>query len=62
MRENSFLAKDVDFRELAARIRNYNGAKLEIIVRSIILFALMQKINMDHLTKSLDDKNISHHG
>ncbi|KAI0523028.1 hypothetical protein KFK09_005418 [Dendrobium nobile] len=58
MKENSFLAADVNLQELAARTRNYSGAELEGVVKSAVSFAYNRQINMDDLTKPLDEENI----
>ncbi|XP_008775164.1 vesicle-fusing ATPase-like [Phoenix dactylifera] len=58
MRENSFLAADVNLQELAARTKNYSGAELEGVVKSAVSFALNRQISMDDLTKPLDEESI----
>ncbi|KAG0483119.1 hypothetical protein HPP92_011203 [Vanilla planifolia] len=58
MKENSFLAADVNLHELAARTKNYSGAELEGVVKSAVSFALNRQISMDDLTKPLDEENI----
>lgn len=58
MKENSFLAADVNLQELAARTKNYSGAELEGVVKSAVSFALNRQISMDDLTKPLDEENI----
>ncbi|KAK8950576.1 Vesicle-fusing ATPase [Platanthera guangdongensis] len=55
MKENSFLAADVNLQELAARTKNYSGAELEGVVKSAVSFALNRPISMDDLTKPLDE-------
>ncbi|XP_078427613.1 AAA-type ATPase family protein [Wolffia australiana] len=58
MKENSFLAADVNLQELAARTKNYSGAELEGVVKSAVSFALNRQISMDDLTKTLDEESI----
>ncbi|MQL90341.1 hypothetical protein Taro_022914, partial [Colocasia esculenta] len=58
MKENSFLAADVNLQELAARTKNYSGAELEGVVKSAVSFALNRQISMDDLTKPLDEESI----
>ncbi|XP_062161090.1 vesicle-fusing ATPase-like isoform X1 [Alnus glutinosa] len=58
MKENSFLAPDVNIQELAARTRNYSGAELEGVVKSAVSYALHRQLSMDDLTKPVDEENI----
>ncbi|XVF87485.1 hypothetical protein PTKIN_Ptkin18bG0123800 [Pterospermum kingtungense] len=58
MKENSFLAPDVNLQELAARTKNYSGAELEGVVKSAVSFALNRQVSMDDLTKAVDEENI----
>ncbi|KAF2297695.1 hypothetical protein GH714_002307 [Hevea brasiliensis] len=58
MKENSFLAPDVNLQELAARTKNYSGAELEGVVKSAVSFALNRELSMDDLTKPVDEENI----
>ncbi|XVF25799.1 hypothetical protein REPUB_Repub13aG0244700 [Reevesia pubescens] len=58
MKENSFLAPDVNLEELAARTKNYSGAELEGVVKSAVSFALNRQVSMDDLTKPVDEENI----
>ncbi|KAL5989874.1 hypothetical protein ACLOJK_010769 [Asimina triloba] len=73
MMENSFLSPDVDLLELgsinqllmknhildaAARTKNFSGAELEGVVKSAVSYALNRQINMDDLTKPLDEESI----
>ncbi|GAB4846421.1 hypothetical protein Ancab_025426 [Ancistrocladus abbreviatus] len=58
MKENSFLATDVNLVELAARTKNYSGAELEGVVKSAVSFALNRQLSMDDLTKPVDEENI----
>ncbi|KAG6536356.1 hypothetical protein ZIOFF_001410 [Zingiber officinale] len=43
---------------LAARTKNYSGAKLEGVVRSVVSYALNRQISFDDLTKPLDEESI----
>ncbi|KAH9626014.1 hypothetical protein KSS87_006984 [Heliosperma pusillum] len=58
MKENSFLAADINISELAARTKNYSGAELEGVVKSAVSYALNRQLNMDDLTKPVDEENI----
>ncbi|XP_021726132.1 vesicle-fusing ATPase-like [Chenopodium quinoa] len=58
MKENSFLAPDVNLAELAARTKNYSGAELEGVVKSAVSYALNRQLNMDDLNKPVDEENI----
>ncbi|XP_059661513.1 vesicle-fusing ATPase-like [Cornus florida] len=58
MKENSFLAPDVNLQELAARTKNFSGAELEGVVKSAVSFALNRQLNMDDLTKPVDEESI----
>uniref|UniRef100_A0A0D6QXW2 Vesicle-fusing ATPase n=1 Tax=Araucaria cunninghamii TaxID=56994 RepID=A0A0D6QXW2_ARACU len=58
MKENSFLAADVNLEELAARTKNFSGAEIEGVVKSAVSFALNRQISLDDLTKPLDEENI----
>ncbi|KAK6934261.1 CDC48, domain 2 [Dillenia turbinata] len=58
MKENSFLAPDVDLQELAARTKNYSGAELEGVVKSAVSYALNRQLSMDDLTKPVDEESI----
>ncbi|KAK6946718.1 CDC48, domain 2 [Dillenia turbinata] len=58
MKENSFLAPDVDLQELATRTKNYSGAELEGVVKSAVSYALNRQLSMDDLTKPVDEESI----
>ncbi|ESW31318.1 hypothetical protein PHAVU_002G228500 [Phaseolus vulgaris] len=58
MKENSFLAPDVNLQELAARTKNYSGAELEGVVKSAVSYALNRQLSLDDLTKQVDEENI----
>ncbi|KAH9622103.1 hypothetical protein KSS87_022881 [Heliosperma pusillum] len=58
MKENSFLSADINLAELAARTKNYSGAELEGVVKSAVSYALNRQLNMDDLTKPVDEENI----
>nr|AGO67238.1 N-ethylmaleimide sensitive fusion protein [Silene vulgaris] len=58
MKENSFLAPDINLAELAARTKNYSGAELEGVVKSAVSYALNRQLNMDDLTKQVEEENI----
>ncbi|GMH05646.1 hypothetical protein Nepgr_007486 [Nepenthes gracilis] len=52
MKENSFLAPDVNLQELAARTTNYVEAELEGVAKSAM------QLSMDNLTKPVDVENM----
>ncbi|KAL1821564.1 hypothetical protein ACET3Z_016433 [Daucus carota] len=58
MKESSFLAPDVNLQELAARSKNYSGAELEGVVKSAVSFALNRQLNLEDLSKPVDEENI----
>ncbi|XP_061356071.1 vesicle-fusing ATPase [Gastrolobium bilobum] len=58
MKENSFLAPDVNLQELAARTKNFSGAELEGVVKSAVSFALNRQLSLDDLTKPVEEDNI----
>ncbi|KAB1199510.1 Vesicle-fusing ATPase [Morella rubra] len=58
MKENSFLAPDVNLQELAARTKNFSGAELEGVVKSAVSFALNRQLSLDDLTKPVDEESI----
>lgn len=58
MRENSFMAPDVDLVLLAERTQNYSGAELEGLVKSAVSFALNRQTNPDDLSKPLNAEDI----
>ncbi|KAJ8761634.1 hypothetical protein K2173_004410 [Erythroxylum novogranatense] len=58
MKENSFLAPDVNLQELAARTKNYSGAELEGVVKSAVSYALNRQLSLDDLTKPVDEDSI----
>ncbi|CAH8316773.1 unnamed protein product [Eruca vesicaria subsp. sativa] len=58
MNENSFLAPDVNLQELAAQTKNYSGAELEGVVKSATSYALNRHLNMEDLSKPVDEENI----
>ncbi|XP_027345292.1 vesicle-fusing ATPase-like [Abrus precatorius] len=58
MKENSFLAADVNLQELAARTKNYSGAELEGVVKSAVSYALNRQLSLDDLTKPVEEENI----
>ncbi|TYK30894.1 vesicle-fusing ATPase [Cucumis melo var. makuwa] len=58
MKENSFIAPDVNLREIAARTKNYSGAEIEGVVKSAVSYALNRQLSLDDLTKPVDEENI----
>eukprot|EP00252_Welwitschia_mirabilis_P007999 TRINITY_DN19709_c0_g1_i1.p1 TRINITY_DN19709_c0_g1~~TRINITY_DN19709_c0_g1_i1.p1 ORF type:complete len:755 (+),score=165.99 TRINITY_DN19709_c0_g1_i1:246-2510(+) len=58
MKENSFLASDVNLEELAARTKNYSGAEIEGVVKSAVSYAINRQLSLEDLTKQIDEENI----
>lgn len=58
MKENSFLAPDINLQELAARTKNFSGAELEGVVKSAVSYALNRQLSLDDLTKTVDEESI----
>ncbi|KAK3431413.1 hypothetical protein EUGRSUZ_E03294 [Eucalyptus grandis] len=58
MKENSFLAPDVNLSALAARTKNYSGAEIEGVVKSAVSYALNRQLSLDDLTKPVDEESI----
>ncbi|KAL3740109.1 hypothetical protein ACJRO7_021398 [Eucalyptus globulus] len=58
MKENSFLAPDVNLSMLAARTMNYSGAEIEGVVKSAVSYALNRQLSLYDLTKPVDEESI----
>lgn len=58
MSENSFLARDVDLFELSQRTKNFSGAEIEGLVKSATSFALNRNVDVNDLSKPIDEENI----
>ncbi|KAL4457630.1 hypothetical protein ABPG75_012495 [Micractinium tetrahymenae] len=58
MSSNSFLGKDVDLAELAARTKNFSGAEIEGLVKSAVSFALNRQVDVSDLSKPIDEEAI----
>ncbi|KAI3988361.1 hypothetical protein MKX01_012150, partial [Papaver californicum] len=58
MKENSFLAPDINLQELAARTKNFSGAELEGVVKSAVSYALNRQLSLDDLSKAVDEESI----
>ncbi|XP_038895439.1 vesicle-fusing ATPase [Benincasa hispida] len=58
MKENSFIAPDVNLQEIAARTKNYSGAEIEGVVKSAVSYALNRQLSLDDLTKPVDEESI----
>ena len=54
MSTNSFLGRDVDLAELAARAKNFSGAEIEGLVKSATSFALNRQVDVADLSKPID--------
>lgn len=46
------------FLDAAARTKNYSGAELEGVVKSAVSYALNRQLDMDDLSKPVDEENI----
>ncbi|KAK8806475.1 hypothetical protein WA588_003043 [Blastocystis sp. NMH] len=51
MRQNGYLADDVDLVKLADRTKNFTGAELEGLVKSASSFALEREVDINNLSK-----------
>jgi vesicle-fusing ATPase len=58
MFENSFLARDVDLYELSQKTKNFSGAEIEGLVKSATSFALNRQVDVNDLSKPIDEENI----
>lgn len=58
MSSNSFLGRDVDLAELAARTKNFSGAEIEGLVKSATSFALNRQVDVSDLSKPIDEEEI----
>ena len=58
MAENSFLSREVDLYELAQRTKNFSGAEIEGLVKSAASFALNRQVDVNDLSKPIDEENI----
>lgn len=58
MAQNSFLARDVDLYELSQRTKNFSGAEIEGLVKSATSFALNRQVDVNDLSKPIDEDNI----
>jgi vesicle-fusing ATPase len=58
MSQNSFLARDVDLYDLAQRTKNFSGAEIEGLVKSATSFALNRQVDVNDLSKPIDEENI----
>lgn len=58
MAQNSFLGADVDLWELAQRTKNFSGAEIEGLVKSATSFALNRQVDVNDLSKPIDEDNI----
>lgn len=60
MRENEYLAKDVDFDKIADRTKNYSGAEIEGVCKNAAAFALFDRnIDIDNPTMPKDLDKVS---
>lgn len=58
MAQNSFLGADVDLWELAQRTKNFSGAEIEGLVKSATSFALNRQVDVNDLSKPIDEDNL----
>jgi len=55
MRENNYMAEDINLDDLASRTKNYSGAELEGVVKSAASFALNRQVSdINNLQKKID--------
>ncbi|KAL3141040.1 hypothetical protein ABBQ32_005552 [Trebouxia sp. C0010 RCD-2024] len=55
---NSFLGQNIDLWSLAERTKNFSGAEIEGLVKSAASFALNRQVDVNDLTKKVDEDNI----
>ena len=58
MQQNSFLGADVDLWKLAQRTKNFSGAEIEGLVKSATSFALNRQVDVNDLSKPIDEDNL----
>lgn len=58
MQQNSFLGTDVDLWNLAQRTKNFSGAEIEGLVKSATSFALNRQVDVNDLSKPIDEDNL----
>ncbi|KAK9852554.1 hypothetical protein WJX84_006225 [Apatococcus fuscideae] len=58
MVQNSFIGRDVDLAELAAKTKNFSGAEIEGLVKSATSFALNRQVDVSDLSKPVDEDSI----
>ncbi len=58
MAQNSFLGADVDLWALAQRTKNFSGAEIEGLVKSATSFALNRQVDVNDLSKPIDEDNL----
>ena len=58
MQQNSFLGADVNLWELAQRTKNFSGAEIEGLVKSATSFALNRQVDVNDLSKPIDEDNL----
>ncbi len=58
MEANQFLGRDIDLWSLAERTKNFSGAELEGLVKSAASFALNRQVDVNDLSKPIDEDNI----
>jgi len=59
LRDNSYLAPDVNLEELAATAKNFSGAEIEGVVKSASSYALERNIDPSKLNKAHEDFHIT---
>jgi vesicle-fusing ATPase len=58
MRDNNYMAEDVQLEELAALTKNYSGAEIEGVVKAATSYAFSRQIDAKNLTKPIDPEKI----
>mmetsp|Transcript_19370 Transcript_19370/g.31730 ORF Transcript_19370/g.31730 Transcript_19370/m.31730 type:complete len:740 (-) Transcript_19370:1150-3369(-) len=58
MRNNKYLAEDVDLLELATLTKNFSGAEIEGLTKSAASFALQRKVDVNNLKGPIDVEHV----
>jgi len=58
MRQNNYIAEDVELDELAAATKNYSGAEIEGVVKAATSYAFSRQIDAKNMTKPIDPEKI----
>jgi len=58
MRQNNYMAEDIQLEELAAFTKNYSGAEIEGVVKAATSYAFSRQIDSKNMTKPIDPEKI----